>query len=59
MNINTNLQSSGVQEGTISFFLTPFNMIGSSNYVEFEKPTSRTGSGFQAAEDDYDEVMGY
>lgn len=59
LNVNSSLVADGVATGNISFFVTPFNSIGSSNYLEIEKPSSKDVTGYINAEDDYDTEMGY
>lgn len=59
VSINNTVAADGVLEGDINFTVLPFDVSGSSNYVEFEKPAGQNTGNFDTAEGNYDSGMGY
>lgn len=60
VSIQTGISAESENKGTMAFRVFPFNLLGSSNYIELEKIQSNSNpSQLQSAETAYDTEMGY
>ena len=59
LNFDRSVSSDGYLTGTVTFLVSPFNDLGSSNYMEIEKIIGQTTTNYTTAESSKDTEMGY